>query len=133
MIPLASEKEEILSMRAASLCTRWLPVLLAVVVADLNFWYFASTGENHADYVGMAFFVLVGGYYVWSLIGRRALAPLVCGLGALAGLGMMGLREKGTWDPGYIPPYAVFIVFVLLGHAFGRSPARTPGGARFRR
>jgi hypothetical protein len=113
-------------MRAAVLHTRWLPVLLAVVVADLNFWYFASTGESHADYVGMAFFALLGAYYFWSLVRRPAVASLVCGLGALAGFGMMALREKGTWNPGYIPPYAVFIVFVLLGRAFDRSPARTP-------
>jgi hypothetical protein len=37
---------------------RWLPVLLAVLAADVNFWYFASTGENDADYLGIGLFVI---------------------------------------------------------------------------
>ena len=51
-----------------------------MLVADLNFWYFAATGENEADY-----------------------------------LALMVLRQTGAWDAGYIPPYAVFILAVLIG------------------
>ncbi len=93
--------------------TRWLPVLLAVVMADLNFWYFASVGENHADWGGLALFALFAAYYALTFARRRNRFSAVAGLGALLATILMALREAGRFDLGYIPPYAVFIAFVL--------------------
>ena len=104
-------------MRLPVLDTRWLPVLLAVVTADLNFWYFASTGENDADYAGIALFALLAAYYLQSFIRRRERFSAVAAVGALAALVIMVLREMGSYDQGYILPYAVFVVFVLVGGA----------------
>ena len=104
-------------MRLPVLHTRWLPVLLAVVMADLNFWYFASTGENDADYVGIGLFALFALYYLQSFVRRRELFSAVAAFGALTALGVMVLRETGIFDLGYIPPYAVFVLFVLVGGA----------------
>jgi len=106
--------------RFAALHTRWLPVLLAVVVADLNFWYYASTGENHADWVGIALFALFAVYYALSLARRRDRFSAVAFVGALLALVLMALREAAVFDQGYVPPYAVFIVFVLAAGA-GRA------------
>jgi hypothetical protein len=97
----------------AVLQTRWLPVLLAVIMADLNFWYFASVGENHADWGGLALFASFAAYYAVSFLRRRNRFSAVAGLGALLAAALMALREAGVLDLGYIPPYAVFIVFVL--------------------
>ncbi|HYX21166.1 MAG TPA: hypothetical protein VFA98_10020 [Thermoanaerobaculia bacterium] len=93
--------------------TRWLPILLAVMMADLNFWYFASVGENHADWGGLALFAFFAACYALSFARRRDAFSAVAGLGALLAAVLMALREAGLFDLGYIPPYAVFIAFVL--------------------
>ena len=104
-------------MRLPVLHTRWLPVLLAVVMADLNFWYFASTGENDADFAGMALFALFAAYYLQCFVRRREMFSAVAAVGAVAALGVMVLREMEYFNQGYILPYAVFVVFVLAGGA----------------
>ena len=95
--------------------TRWFPVLTAVLVADLNFWYFAATGENEADYFGLALFGLFALYGILALIRGPSRRGTFAVIGALAAALLMVLRETGTWDAGYIPPYIVFILGVLIG------------------
>jgi len=92
-----------------------LPVVLAVVVADVNFFLDAAISDR-ADVVGVIFFVLFGLYGLQSLRTRRDPGMLVSVLGAAVALGMMLLREADVWDRGYIPPYLVFIAFVVAGH-----------------
>jgi hypothetical protein len=106
----------------AVLHTRWLPILVAVMMADLNFWYFASTGENHADWAGIALFALFAVYYLLSFGRRRDRFSLVALLGALVALVLMALREAEILDLGYVPPYAVFVFFVLVAGAGRRRP-----------
>jgi hypothetical protein len=107
-------------MRIPVLHTRWFPTVLGVLVADLNFWYFASTGENDADYAGMLLFAVLGIYWLYRLIAGREFSSGVAALGAFAALALMVLRETGQLDPGYIPPYAVFIAGVWLGGVLRR-------------
>lgn len=95
--------------------TRWLPIVLAVLLADLNFWYYASTGENHADYAGIAFFAVFGALFLWQTSAEHRPRRLLAVGGAAGALVLMVLRETGQWDLGYVPPYVVFIVLVWLG------------------
>jgi hypothetical protein len=99
-------------MRVPVLETRWFPIVLGILVADLNFWYFASTGENDADYAGIALFGLCAAYWLARFATARDLRLGIAALGALAALGLMVMRETGTFDLGFIPPYVVFLVFV---------------------
>ena len=96
-----------------------LPVVLAVLVADLNFFLDAAIGDT-ADYVGILFFAIFGLYALQSLVARREIGIAFSALGAAAGMVLMILRETEVFDRGYLPPYLVFIGFVLLGHVLGR-------------
>jgi len=102
----------------------WIvPVVLAVIVADVNFFLDAAVGDR-ADVVGVIFFVLFGIYGLQSLWTRRDPAMIVSVLGAVAATALMLLRETGVWDHGYLLPYLVFIGFVLAGRLFrGLAPA----------
>jgi len=100
-----------------------LPIVLAVVVADIHFFLNAAIGDP-SDYVGIAFFALFGLYGVQSLLARREWVVAFSTLGAAAGLALMLLRHADIFDKGYIPPYLVFIGFVLLGHLLGRVRQR---------
>ncbi|HEX7252587.1 MAG TPA: hypothetical protein VF376_06875 [Thermoanaerobaculia bacterium] len=102
-----------------------LPVILAVIVADVNFFLDAAISDQ-ADYVGIAFFALFGLYGVQSLLARREWSVAMSTLGAAAGLALMLLREAGIFDKGYIPPYLVFIGFVLAGYLAGRVRRASP-------
>lgn len=93
---------------------RWLPVLLGVLVADLSFWYYASTGENDADYAGMALFAVFAAIWGWRAVSNRRIRPGLAALGALLAIGLMALRETGVLDRGYIPPYVLFLVAALI-------------------
>jgi len=117
----------------AVLSTRWLPVLLAVVMADLNFWYFASVGENHADWGGLVLFASFAAYYALRFARLRDRFSAVAGLGALLAATLMALREAEVFDLGYIPPYAVFIVFVLAAGVGRRWPGPVDDAASDRR
>jgi hypothetical protein len=97
-----------------------IPVVLAVVVADVNFFLDAAISDR-ADVVGVIFFVLFGLYGLQSLWTRRDPGMIVSVLGAAVALAMMLLRETEVWDHGYIPPYVVFIVFVLVAQALRGS------------
>ena len=99
----------------------WVPVLLCAVAADVNFWYFASTGENHADYLGIVFFLAFAAYALRRSALQRDLGFGVAALGSLLAAGTMALREADVFDRGYIPPYCVFVLFALIGAAFSRS------------
>jgi hypothetical protein len=91
-----------------------LPVVLAVIAADVNFFLDAAISDR-ADVVGVIFFVLFGIYGLQSLRTRREPSMMISILGAAAATALMLLRETGVWDYGYIPPYLVFIGFVLSG------------------
>jgi hypothetical protein len=108
----------------------WIPILLCAVAADVNFWYFASTGENHADYAGIALFLSLAGYGVWKMITGRAAGYALCVIGSFVAAGMMVLRETGRFDLGYIPPYAVLLLFLLVGGAVARGPSSVPSAGR---
>jgi hypothetical protein len=101
-------------MHLVTLHKWWIPVVLAVVAADINFWIFAAIG-NAGDFVGIAFFIFFGLYALQSAIARRETAMAVWCFGAALALGLMVLRETDVFDRGYILPYLVFIGFVLLG------------------
>jgi len=96
-----------------------LPVVLAVVAADVNFFLDAAISDR-ADVVGVIFFVLFGLYGLQSLRTRRDPATMVSVLGALVATVLMLLRETEVWDHGYIPPYLVFIGFVIAGQGLRR-------------
>jgi hypothetical protein len=120
MMPPDLQRREGPSMRVPVLETPWFPVVLGVLVADLNFWYFASTGENDADYAGIALFGLGAVYWLSRFATAREARWAIAALGALAALGLMVMRETGTFDYGFIPPYVVFLVFVWAGGLFRR-------------
>ncbi len=115
------------TMRIPFLHNWWCPILLCVLVADLNFWFYASMGSNEADYLGILFFVLYGIYCLQSLITRGELRGAVSGLGAVLALALMVMRETGVFDRGYIPPYVMFIVFVMISHGLDRSSRSKAG------
>jgi hypothetical protein len=102
-----------------------LPVVLAVLVADVNFFLDAAISDR-ADYVGIAFFALFGLYGVQSLLSRPEVSAAFSTLGAAAGLALMLLREAEIFDKGYIPPYLVFIGFVLAGYLASRVRRPSP-------
>src|SRR5262249_26724110 len=96
----------------------WIvPVVLAVIAADVNFFLDAAVSDR-ADVVGVIFFVLFGIYALLSLRTRRDTSMIVSVLGAVVATALMLLRETGVWDRRYIPPYLVFIGFVLAGRLF---------------
>jgi hypothetical protein len=95
--------------------TRWFPILVAGLVADANFWYFASTGENEADYVGLALFALFALYGIVALARGAPRRGVIAVIGSLAAALLMILRQTGAYRGGYIPPYAVFILAVAIG------------------
>ncbi len=103
-----------LPMRS-ELQSRWFPAVLCVLVADLNFWYFASTGENDAEYFGIALFAGFAAVWTAAAIRRRATRAAIAAVGASLAIAMMVLREVGTFDVGYIPPYVLFLVSALVG------------------
>jgi hypothetical protein len=103
------------SPRRPPLQSRWLPVLLAVVVADANFWYYASTGENDADYAGIVLFAFFGVLWAARLVRRFRPRAIAAVSGAFAAVVLMALREAWTLDLGFIVPYGVFAVGALLG------------------
>jgi predicted MFS family arabinose efflux permease len=105
---------EAAAMTKPALESRWLPVLLAVLAADVNFWYWASTGENDADYLGMGLFLVFGIVWGRRLLKRHSPRNALAMAGAFLAIAAMALREIGTFDRGYIPPYAVFVVFTLI-------------------
>lgn len=102
-------------MRPGLVSSRWFPAVLCVLVADLNFWYFASTGENDAEYFGIALFAIFAGIWGTAAIRERRARLAAASLGAMFAIAMMVLREVDTFDLGYIPPYAVFLVSALIG------------------
>lgn len=108
----------------------WLPVVLCVLLADLNFWYWVSTGENDADYAGIVFFAIWAAIWIVALSSRRSVAHGVAALGALGACALMVLRQTGGFDTGYIPPYAIFVVFALAGAALGRKDRKPERGPR---
>ena len=99
---------------SSSPARRWLPVLLGVLVADLSFWYYASTGENDADYAGMALFAVFAAIWGWQAVSGRRLRSAIAAIGGILALGLMILRETGGFDRGYIPPYVLFLVAALI-------------------
>jgi hypothetical protein len=105
-------------MTTSALEGRWLPILVAVLAADVNFWYFASTGENDADYLGILVFVLFGIFWGRRLLRHPGFQGALSTLGAVLATLMMVMRQTGTFDRGYIPPYAVFVAVTLLSAAF---------------
>lgn len=115
---------------AADMSFPWTPILLCAVIADVNFWYFASTGENHADYAGIALFLGLAGYFVWRAIARRSPGQLIPAIGSLAAAAMMLARETSTFDLGYIPPYAVLLLFLLVGGVVTRGSRSAPSASR---
>jgi len=104
--------------------TLWGPNLLAAIAADINFWIYASIGTNEGDAVGIAFFILFAAYVFVRPRARRQPAMIVSALGAIAAAVWMSLREKGTLDYGYLPPYVLFVVMVLASRAFARLRRR---------
>lgn len=102
----------------------WLPVVLCVLLADLNFWYWVSTGENDAEYAGIAFFAIWAAIWIVGFFRRRSAARGVAALGAICACVLMVFRETGSFDAGYIPPYLIFIVSALAGAALGRRDCR---------
>jgi hypothetical protein len=102
-------------MATSPLRSRWLPIVLCALVADLNFWYWASTGENDADFAGIVFFAAFGAVFLRDVLVGRRRRRLISLAGAVVALLMMVLRETGRLDLGYLPPYVVFIVLVWLG------------------
>ena len=108
---------EAVATRTSAVDSRWLPILLAVLAADVNFWYWASTGENDGDYLGVALFLIFGILWVRGLARRPSPRNALAVVGAFLALAAMILREMGTFDRGYIPPYAVFVLFTLLSAA----------------
>ncbi len=116
--------DEAVEMRFA-----WTPILLVAVVADVNFWYFASTGENHADYAGLILFLGLAVYFAREAVSRRTPGPIISAFGSLAAAAMMLARESGRFDLGYIPPYAVLLLFLLVGGAVARD-SRSPSASR---
>src|SRR5262244_84561 len=105
---------ERVSMRTSAIDSRWLPILLAVLAADVNFWYWASTGENDADYLGIALFLIFGILWGRRLLQRPSPRNALAMAGAFLAIAAMALREIGTYDRGYIPPYVVFVLFTLV-------------------
>ena len=95
--------------------TRWFPILLAVLAADANFWYYASTGENEADYLGIVLFGLFALYGIVALARGAPRHGVIAVIGALAAATLMILRETDVFSGGYIVPYVVFILAVAIG------------------
>ena len=104
-------------MRTRLLDSRWFPLLLAALVADVNFWYFASTGENDADYLGIGLFLIFLVLWLRRLLQKPSARNGVAALGSVLALVLMVLRQTGTFDRGYIPPYLVFAVFSFIAGA----------------
>ena len=115
---------------AAEMRFPWIPILLVAVVADVDFWYFASTGENHADYAGLALFLGLAVYFVREAVSRRSPAPVISAIGSLAAAAMMLARETGRFDLGYIAPYAVLLLFLLVGGVVTRDSHSAPSASR---
>jgi hypothetical protein len=97
--------------------SRWLPILLAVLAADVNFWYWASTGENDADYLGIAVFLIFGIVWGRSLLRKGTPRNALAVAGAFLAVAAMILRQIGTFDRGYIPPYVLFVAVTALSGA----------------
>ena len=97
--------------------SRWLPILLAVLAADVNFWYWASTGENDADYLGIAVFLIFGIVWGRSLLRKGSPRNALAVAGAFLAVAAMVLRQIGTFDRGYIPPYVLFVAVTALSGA----------------
>lgn len=95
--------------------TRWFPILAAVLAADLNFWYWASTGENEADYLGLAVFALFALYGIVALARGAPRRGIVAVAGSVGAGALMVLRQTGGYNGGYIPPYILFILAVAIG------------------
>ena len=104
-------------MTTTAVQSRWLPILLAVLAADVNFWYWASTGENDADYLGIALFLIFGIVWGRSLIRHGTPRNALAVAGAFLALAAMVLRQIGTFDRGYIPPYVLFVAVTALSGA----------------
>ncbi len=97
--------------------SRWLPILLAILAADVNFWYWASTGENDADYLGIAVFLIFGIVWGRSLLRKGSPRNALAVAGAFLAVAAMVLRQIGTFDRGYIPPYVLFVAVTALSGA----------------
>ena len=95
--------------------TRWFPILVAVLAADLNFWYWASTGENEADYLGLSVFALFALYGIVALARGAPKRGIIAVAGAVGAGALMVLRQTGSYGGGYIPPYILFILAVAIG------------------
>ena len=95
--------------------TRWFPILVAVLAGDVNFWYWASTGENEADYLGLAVFALFALYGTVALARGAPKRGIIGVAGAIGAAALMVLRQTGSYTGGYIPPYVLFILAVVIG------------------
>ena len=104
-------------MTTTAVQSRWLPILLAVLAADVNFWYWASTGENDADYLGIVLFLIFGIVWGRRLLQRGSPRNALAVVGAVVALAAMVLRQIGTFDRGYIPPYVLFVAVTALSGA----------------
>jgi hypothetical protein len=104
-----------------------LPVVLAVLMADANFFLYASIGDP-ADYVGVGFFALFGLYALQSLATKPEPGMFAKLLGSVAAMGLLILSVNEIFDWGDILPYGVFIGFVLVGHVLDRALARRRPG-----
>src|SRR5690242_7862949 len=100
-----------------------LPVVLAVLVADANFFLYESIGDP-ADYVGIGFFTLFGLYALQNLVRQPEWDMAAKFLGSVAAVGLLILSVNESFDWGDILPYGVFIGFVLVGRVLARTSAR---------
>ncbi len=100
----------------------WAPaIVLCVVAADLNFWIYASIGTNEGDALGIAFFLLSAIDSVFALASGPDPARVVALIGALLATALMALRELEVFDPGWLPPYAVAMAFLVGGAVISRK------------
>ncbi|HEY4230471.1 MAG TPA: hypothetical protein VGO79_09885 [Thermoanaerobaculia bacterium] len=104
-------------MTTTAVQSRWLPILLAILAADINFWYWASTGETDADYLGIAVFLIFGIVWGRSLLRKGSPRNALAVAGAFLAVAAMVLRQIGTFDRGYIPPYVLFVAVTALSGA----------------
>ena len=101
--------------------------MTCALAASANVWYFVSTGTNEGDYIGVGFFAVfaVGAFRRWTL--GRDRFHLVTSAGAVVALGVMALHRTYRFDPGYVLPYLLFILFCVLGSILSRP---SKGGDR---
>ncbi len=111
----------------------WFALLSPLILFAVNYEANSVTASNAGDYFASLYFGLYGIYCLQNFIACGEYHCLITGPGFMLAALLMVLRDVEVFDHGVGPPYIVFALAALLGHALEWQYSRRTGSHFLRR